>query len=281
MAQPAGIVTDTVACVPDGLATALGIHVVPVHLLVDDDDFLDGELDHVELQRRIFSGATATTATPPPGDFLAVYHEVAAAGHESAVVLTVSAALSQLHSAARLGASGSPIPVTVIDTRTVASAQGLIVRRLAEMAAAGAGTEEIVAAFETVRERTGLVAMVPDLGRLHETGRVPAVAAALGGRLHLRPLIEIRDDGLAHASGVVRRQSRGVRKMMRRALAMAGVPGSRLVVMHTLAGEEAGTLAASLQARAPGCEVEVAPFTAVMGIHTGPGLLGIAWESAG
>jgi DegV family protein with EDD domain len=279
MAQPAAIVTDTVACLPEERATALDIRVVPVRLLVDDDDYLDGDIGQAELQRRIAAGATATTAAPPPGDFLAVYREIAEAGHESVVVLTVSAALSQLYNAARLGAAGSPIPATVVDTRTVASAQGLIVRRLAEMAAAGADGEDILAAFEAVRARAGLVAVVPDLGRLQETGRVPAVVAALGERLDLKPLIEISDDGRAHASGIVRKHRTGIRKMMQRALDAAAQPGSRLVVMHTLAKDEADATAARLQERAPDCEVEVAPFTTVMGIHTGPGLLGIAWES--
>lgn len=279
MTQTAGIVTDTVACLPQGLLDRLRIGVVPVHVIVDGEDHLDGRIDERDLHRRIAAGAEASTATPSPGEFLSVYRRMADQGFAAIVTLTVSSPLSNVYNSARLAAPASPVPTEVIDTRTVASAQGLTVRRMAEMAAAGATMEDLVLAFPSIRRRTGLIAVVPDLERLSRTGRVPRVLAAIGDRLDLKPLIEIRDDGEAHPAGMTRRLDRAGDRMVDEAVAaIAGGP-SRVVVMHTLADAAAATLAGKLEVRVPSAEIAIAPFTAVMGIHTGPGLLGIAWES--
>lgn len=199
-------------------------------------------------------------------------------GFSSVLALTVSGALSNIANAARVGAQGSPIPVKVVDTRTVASAQGLIVRRVAEAAATGAELSELVAASAEVRKRVELMALVPALEALRRSGRVPKVVARVGDRLELKPFIKIGEDGQAHPAGVARSSASGLRKMLERAVAAGGSSSARYVVMHTLAPERAQRLAAELGARVPAAEIEVAPFTAVMGIHTGPGLLGIAWE---
>lgn len=281
MTHTVGIVTDTVACLSRETLGRLGIGVVPVHVLVDGDDHLDGEIDQRELHDRIADGAEVSTATPSPGEFLAEYRRMAGEGFDSLVALTVSSPLSNVHNSARLAAAPSPIPTLVIDTRTVASAQGLIVRRMAEMAREGASARELAETFPDIRKRTGLIATVPDLASLSRTGRVPRVVGTIGGSLDLRPLIEIGDDGEAHAAGVTRSMSRASDRMVDRAVAALGSGTSRAVVMHTLAADAAQALAEELRGRAPGAEVEIAPFTAVMGIHTGPGLLGIAWESPG
>ena len=60
-----------------------------------------------------------------------------------------------------------------------------------------------------------------------------------------------------------------------------GGRAARLVVMHTLAPGAAAELAGSLTTKLPAAAVEIAPFTPVMSIHTGPGLLGIAWQLQG
>lgn len=281
MASGVGIVTDSVACLDAALVDSLQIRVVPVHVLVGDDDHLDGELTHEQLHRRIESGEPATTASPSPGEFAAAYREMAEAGHDAVVVVTVSAPLSNVFNAARVGASHSQVPVTVLDSRTVASAQGLVVRRIAELAGDGMSAHEIERRFEAIRARTGLVAAVPDLGHLASTGRVPNVVARVGDRLDVKPLIEIGEDGRAHTAGVSRSMPRAAARIKRRVADAVAGRSARLVVMHTLAAESAQALAVLLRAEAPHAEVEVAPFTAVMGIHTGPGLLGIAWQVRG
>ena len=278
MPDRVAIVTDSVACLDRRHVEALDIQVVPVHLLIGEDDYRDGSISGEDLHDRIHRGEPASTAAPSSGEFAAVYEEAAGLGFSSVLALTVSGALSNIANAARVAAQDSLIPVEVVDTRTVASAQGLIVRRVAEAAAAGAILSELVAAAAEVRKRVGLMALVPALEALRKSGRVPRVVARIGDRLDLKPLIKIGDDGQAHPAGVARSSASGLHKMLERAVTTGGSSGARYVVMHTLAPEGAQRLAAELGARAREAEIEVAPFTAVMGIHTGPDLLGIAWE---
>ncbi len=278
MGTRVGIITDSVACIPADVAADLGIRVVPVHVIVDGVDHLDGQIDDRDLHRRLAAGAEATTASPAPGEFASVYQDMSNDGFDAAVVVTVSARLSAVHNAALVAARSSAMPVSVIDSGTVASAEGLIVRRLAEEASRATSLDEVTDAAAAAKQRVGLRAVVPDLGAVSRTGRVPKVVARVGDRLDLKPLIEIGDTGEARLAALARSMRRGIEKLVDHVSAASGPGSPRMVVMHTTAERAAGEIAERLAHRNPKASVETSPFTAVMSLHTGPGLLGVAWE---
>ena len=83
------------------------------------------------------SGAAATTSQPSPGDLAAAYERAAAGGARTVVSIHLDATVSGVVSSAELAAREAPIPVVVVDTRTVSFGVGLCVRAAAAALAEG------------------------------------------------------------------------------------------------------------------------------------------------
>jgi hypothetical protein len=114
------LVTDSASQIDQELAQRLEATVVPVTVVVDGEPFLERvEIADAEFYSQLIAGATVTTASPSPGQFLEAYSRCAAAGAEGIVSIHVGADWSSTLGSAELAAQESPIPVTVIDTRAV------------------------------------------------------------------------------------------------------------------------------------------------------------------
>jgi DegV family protein with EDD domain len=269
------VVTDGAAALPDDMVRELGITVVPMWVTLDG---VSEHADRVDLDT-MFVHRAISTSGPTPGEF---QEAIGAAGPSSEVcVLTISATMSSTYEAARVGATGSgrnDATVRVVDTRTAAGAQALVVIAAARAAAAGASLDEVVAVAERAMGEVRLVASVPDLTALVRSGRVPGIAGWAGRRLGLVPLFEFRDGG-AHPM----RPSRGLDNALERIVARCRRQQRADARLHVAALHALAPDAAEDMLRRVHKELEVetefiASFGAVMLAHTGPGLVGLAWR---
>ncbi|MFC5999184.1 DegV family protein [Quadrisphaera sp. GCM10027208] len=274
-----GIVTESVATVPAADVQRLGIEVVPLPVRFGTEEFLDGaDLSAEDFYRRMVADEVVpTTSAPSPDAYEQACRRALAAGADELIVLTLAASLSAAHEAAVAGTADLEVPVHVIDTGTAAAAEGILVRYCAELVASGAPAAEAVAAVEQIRDRVVLYAVIPTLTYLRRGGRVGRLRGFAGDRLGIRPLVCLRG-GEVGGSGVVRRMDAGFDRMVelvRRA--GQGAAGLEVVVTHANAPEDAATLAARFDGVGLRRPVDVVPFTPVMGAHTGPGAVGLAY----
>jgi DegV family protein with EDD domain len=270
------IITDSAAALPPDLAAARAITVVPMWVVVDDapvheHDLTLGELlvhDHV------------TTSGPAPGEFEAVIKEQQRLTDDGVLVLTIASTMSSTHESAVVGARAAGGPVEVVDTTTAAGAQALVVLAAADAAERGDSLGQVAAAARTAVTQTSLIATVPNLDHLVRSGRVPNIAGWAGRHLGLAPLFEFRDGG-AHAM----RPARGTAAAYDRIIGRwrrDRVEGARLHVaaLHAQAEADASALLARVLAEsdAEPATAFVGKFGTVMVVHTGPGLVGLAWR---
>jgi fatty acid kinase fatty acid binding subunit len=273
--MPVAIVTDSAAALPPELAAAHGVAVVPMWLTIDGRSVHEGELPLEELLQR----TDVKTSGPAPGEFETVVAERLAAGDvDSVVVLTIASTMSSTYEAAVVGARAAGGTVRVIDTRTAAGAQALVVLTAAAVAEAGGSVEDVEAAARRAIGEVRLVAMVPNLDHLVRSGRVPGIAGWAGRRLGIAPLFEFRDGG-AHPL----RPARGVPAALDRIVARwrrDRVEGARLHVaaLHAHAEADATALLERVRSESEPATAFVGPFGSVMVAHTGPGLVGLAWR---
>ena len=267
------IVTDSVSCLPAELAASFDVSVVPAWISVGGERTRDGETPvEAILERR----DRATTAGPSPGEFLAALDGKTSA--DGAVIVTVSDRLSSTHRSAELAAARFDGPVRVVDSTTVAGAEGLVVLAAAEAARRGADLDEVERVARRAAEEVRLVALVPDLGAIARTGRLPEAVVRVAGRARVRVVIELARGRIRP----LRPRIGGDRldPLIDRWRASRGLGHLQVAALH--AGDERG--AADLLDRlsrecVPGMSF-VAPFAASMIAHTGPGLLGLAWRWA-
>lgn len=276
-----GVVTDSIACLPDEFRKAHGIEFASIHLIMDGEDLRDGvDISAEEYFARMGDVINHTTSSPSPGEWLAEMEKSVTAGHDELLVVALSGKLSNSVDAARVAAELMPVRVEVVDTETAAAAEGLMVRRLSEMATEGMSLDDLVAAARRLTGHYHLVAVLSGLGRLAHSGRMPGALARIGDSLSLKPIIDLRG-GVVRPVGVARGLAAGVERITERVL--AAVPPDRpfrATVTHALLEEEARKLVDRLRADRPSGAVDVVLFSPVMGASTGP-IVGIAWEDPG
>lgn len=272
--QRVAIVTDSAAALPLELARAHGISVVPMWLTIGGRSVHEGEVSLTEL----LTNADVMTSGPTPGEFEAVIKEALRTTDAGVLVCTIASTMSSTYEAAVVGARASDGPVRVVDTTTAAGAQALVVLAAANAAEQGGSLEEVEQASRDAIAQVRLVAMVPNLDHLVRSGRVPNIAGWAGRRLGIAPLFEFRDGG-AHAL----RPARGANAALDRILTRwhrDRVDGARLHVaaLHAEAEEEAKNLLARVRSEVEPVTSFVGTFGTVMVVHTGPGLVGLAWR---
>ena len=276
------VVADSSCSLPAGIVSRYAIRIVPLNLVIDGESFLDGDHTAPSFYERLSrAGGRFSTASPSPGDFLRVFQEAAT---QATAILCItlssrySATFAAASDAARLFLEERPgFPLQIWDSRNLAMAHGLVVLAAAKAAAAGEGPDACREAAEVVAGRVHLVGMLDTLDYLAISGRIPRAAAWAGSLLQIKPILEA-DREEVRAVERVRTRPRAMRRLLE--LTQNRVDKDvplHVAVAHTNAPELAEELRDLLQGALRPEELLMCEFTAVMGVHTGPGLVGLAF----
>ncbi len=274
------IVTDSTASLPEDLAASHGIAVVPLHVVLGGREYSEGvDFTTAELAVALRKFTKVSTSRPSPQAFLDAYEAAAASGADAVVSVHISSDMSGTVGSAALAASQSPIPVEVVDSRSVGMAVGYAALSAAEAAKQGQDVKA-VAAIASARARAATVIFYVDtLEHLRRGGRIGAASALLGSALAIKPLLAL-SEGHINPIEKVRTAARALSRLEElalQALTAAGEPGVDIAVHHLDSHSRASDLADRLRARAPSwTTVILVELGAVVGAHVGPGTIAVA-----
>ncbi|MEU6484645.1 DegV family protein [Streptomyces sp. NPDC046887] len=277
MSRHVAIVTDSTAYLPPQTMERHAITAVPLTVVLGDQALEEGtEISARSLALALQKRRSVTTSRPSPETFAAAYAQAAERGAIGIVSLHLSAEFSGTYDAAVLAARTAAVPVRVVDTGMVAMALGFCALAAAEAAEAGAALDEVAAAAEKRAAGTSAYFYVDTLEYLRRGGRIGAAQALLGSALAVKPLLEL-EGGRIELREKVRTASKAIARLEEIAAERAAAGGAVDIAVHHLAApDRAAALADRLRARVPGLdEVHVSEVGAVIGAHTGPGLLGV------
>ncbi len=283
------VVTDSTASMAAGVAASAGVIVVPLRLLAGElvaDDGAAGAAEAIEAAAA--RGDRLTTARPAPAAFEAAYRTAAGAGARAVVSVHLSGLLSGTVSSAALAAAAAPIPVRVLDARTIGSGLGLVVLAAAAAARAGRSPDAVASAAGACADQVGSFFAVDSPDALLAGGRA---AAGQGGHGQVAP----GDPDQRLVSRTVLRISAGriatvdrVRTWAAAATLLAesatehaaGLPAgcaTDVVVEHVAGTRRASALAGQLAAGlARSGRVSVVTAGTAIRVHAGPGVLGVS-----
>ncbi|WP_416979077.1 DegV family protein [Streptomyces sp. T028] len=276
MSRHVAIVTDSTAYLPQGTMERHGITAVPLTVVLGDEALEEGtEISTRSLAQALQKRRPVTTSRPSPQLFAETYRRAAEAGATGIVSLHLSAELSGTYDAAVVAAREAPVPVRVVDTGMVAMALGFCALAAAEAAGSGGTVDEAVAAAEKRADGTSAYFYVDTLDYLRRGGRIGAAQALLGSALAVKPLLKL-DAGRIDLLEKVRTASKAIARLEELVADRAGSAPVDIAVHHLAAPERASALADRLRGRVPGlADLHVSEVGAVIGAHTGPGLLGV------
>jgi DegV family protein with EDD domain len=276
------VVTDSTHYLPHELVAGRGIHEVSLYVtrgasaereldITDLDAFYDGLRDQSDLP---------STSQPSPGDFLAVYEPLLAAGHD-VVSIHLSGGISGTYEGARQAAAlamesaGGAGRIEVVDSRLACGALGYPVLAAAAVAEGGGDVDEAAArareAIATMQRK--FVFAVDTLEYLRRGGRVGSAQAWIGGALKIKPILTL--DGEITPIEKVRTSRRAFDRMVAVAEALARDGSDVWCVQHIQAPAEARRLADAAQEIIGTPPFFISEIGPVIGAHVGPGLLGV------
>ena len=280
------IITDSNTCLPKDLVDRYGITVVPIQLAVDGRVYHDGvDITPSELYRLLpRAPVTPTTAAPSPGSYLEVFRQVGQKS-DSILCVTISSQFTAIHESAMLARQMAAevlphVSINVVDSGTAAMAQGFAVLEAARAAENLKDLEEVTAVAQNVSSRTSVLAILDTLHYLARSGRVPRVAAWAGSILSIKPIIELSQSRVGLVSRP-RTKRQSVQRLLQEMKRRLGARPAHIAVLHTNVPEEAEEFRKRVESTFNCVELYVTEFTPVMGIHTGPGLLGAAFYGEG
>ncbi|HEY3210543.1 MAG TPA: DegV family protein [Actinomycetota bacterium] len=273
------IVADSAANLPNDVARELGIEVVPMYLKFGDQVYRDGrDLTPTDFYERLVrDGIVASTSTPSPGDYLEAYERT---GRQDILCVTVASSMSSSYQQASLAAERFGGHVEVVDSKSAAMAEGFVAMEAARAAAKAGSLPEVAERARDVAHWTRLYATVDTFEFLRKSGRVTKLQAYAATVLDIKPVFGFKEGEVVPVS-----RSRTKRKALARIVEDAiGEIGDRpvhLAALHAAALGEAEDIAERISARANVVEKVVTEVTPVIGAHTGPGLVGVAFFCEG
>ncbi|MBT3391036.1 MAG: DegV family protein [Chloroflexi bacterium] len=272
------IVTDCAADLTWGEVEALGITVAPLYIQFPEGETNSADITADEFYSRLeeMSPKIPTTAQPAPGIFEQLYQSLSGTGEEI-LSIHISSGLSGTIQSARLGAQqAAESMVTVIDSMTLSGAQRFQVLAAALAAKAGWAKEAIVERMEHIRQNAEVIYTLDTLEYLAHGGRIGRVQALASSLLNIKPVIRVdRTDGKYSTVNKGRTLKKTMTMMVDHLAEMYQDDSPVWVsVLHGQFAEKADEFTEMLKARLDIAKLETLRISPVLGVHTGPGIIG-------
>jgi DegV family protein with EDD domain len=273
------IITDSSAYLPQEIIDELGIHVVPLTLHWDGESYRDGEDIRAEefYARLAESDSIPTTSQTTVGEFNKLFKTLLDQNFAVFAMLISSGISGTVESAIQSMTNFPDASLEVMDTRLVSMALGFMVMTVARAAKEGASLEACKALAEEVYPKIGVYFTVDTLKYLNKGGRINTAKRLMGAALNIKPIMEIRDGKIELVESVRSRKKAVLRMLELAERDIAGREPVRISTFHAAAEEDNLALMAEAISRLNPIETVTTFVSPVVGAHTGPGTLSIAY----
>lgn len=273
------IVTDCAADLPAEELIALDITQVPLYIQFPEGEVDSSDLTPDEFYNRLeaLRPAIPTTTLPSSGKFTEIYQKLATTT-KHILSIHLSSGLSGTFNSARVG--GEQIKdanVIPVDTLTLSGGERFQVLAAAWAAKAGWSIKSILERLQKIRENTEVIYTLETLEYLVRGGRIGRVQALMGSILKIKPIIRVdHNDGKYSTVAKGRTIEQNLNTIIEHIAEMYGSIPLWATVLHGRVARSADSLAKSMNERLNIKKLEILRISPVLGVHTGPGIVGTA-----
>lgn len=278
--EKTAVLTDSGTGLTQKEAQEAGLFFLPLQVLHEDRQYLDGvSIQLHEVYDLLKQQAKLTTSMPPIGLVEETLTKIKEAGYDSIICIPITSGLSSSMALIQATAEEIGIKVHLIDCYSTCYLQRYLAMCAKQLADQGIAAEEIVKRLNDSIASSNTLIIPDDLQHLKRGGRLTPVAAALGGLLKIKPLLQLNQscEGKIDVYDKVRTMSKAQEKAIN-TFVNEHVDGDYICsCLHTDALESGNALKEKLQAALPNTEIYFGYIGAVISVHTGIGCLGIQY----
>jgi DegV family protein with EDD domain len=257
------------------------VHVIPLVVTLEDHSYREKiDIQTDEFYRLLAAtDSLPVTSQPSSGTFAEVYRKLAATDPEI-LSIHISSGLSGTINAAQAGASQVPeANVTVVDTKTLSAAAGWQVEAALRGVKAGWSKERILAMMARIGAASDSLYTLNELKYLIHGGRISHMKGLIASILNIKPLIGVEKVHGKYSQEGQARSFKGAVKGLADIMAKKHAPGSplRVQVLYSYNPQGAAQLHEEIDQRFACTWLPVGPMSLVLGAHTGPSMVGVAF----
>jgi DegV family protein with EDD domain len=262
------------------MAAQWGITVVPTQVVIGKQTLAEPMVPKDVLVRALEDNLVVTTTPPEAAGFAWAYRDLANRGASEVLSVHVSGRQSTTIEVARRAAAQSAVPVHVVDSYTAGMSLGYAVLAAARVANAGGGARRVMDCLARRLEGAHELLYVDTLEYLRKGGRIGAATAMLGSALSVKPLLTVVNGEVAPLEKVIGSE-RALRRLVDAAVRKTDGRAVDIAIEHFGAPSRADQVLGRLRPRLPTArEVTLTEVSSTIGVHVGPGAVGITISPA-
>lgn len=271
-------ITDTTASLSKEFIEKNHIHVIPLHVVINDK-FYKETIDITEedfYNRMKNEDGKFQSSQPNIGDIVDLYEKLKEE-YDFGVAIHASSTLTGTYQTSVMAAEMAGFKLFAIDSHTGSYPLSFLVKRGIELVEQGLEIGEVVDQLNNLREHTRLFLVPSNLDQLHKSGRVSGSQKILASLFNIKPILSI-EDGAAKIKDKVRTEKKAhawLVNNLKEDLETKTV--QKVAIVHANDQEKANGLEKIINETFPTIETEKLMLITVAGVHTGVGTLGLSW----
>jgi uncharacterized protein len=273
------IVVDSACDLPEEFMDHHQIHMLPATIEMDQSPYLDKVTMKPENFYNRLEVAEKAPKTSQPGlEQITRTYEQLAKQYDHILSIHVSKELSGTFESCSLAASQvNPEKITVLNTKTLSGAYGLLIHMVAEKLEKGASLDELIQLTEELTAKTEILVSVPTLKHMIRGGRVTPLQGKIATLLKMKPIVSVDENGKSKLYGKTFFRNSNLKKMFSMIAHLDNKNQiEQYVVLHANDAEKAALCAAEMK-NLTGCHpLYTANVSPVIGAHAGKGSVSVA-----
>ena len=271
------IITDSAGDLSASFAKKHNVKVIPLRICFSDKEFLDGVNIRSDEIYSLMEKEIPKSSLPYRDDIVAAFEQAKSEGYTEAIYIGVSSGLSGTFNSVRLVANEfDGLNIHCFDSKTLSCAQNMLI--LAAIAAIKTtdNVQEILNKLQEIRKKMVAMFCVRDLTYLIKGGRIGKVAGTVGNLLKLCPVIKVNDDGIYETASKTIGFNRAIDMLINEFKSRFANVEIAISLTYSSNKEIAEKIKSEIKKHCNVKSCEMNPVTAVLGVHTGPDMAGIA-----
>jgi DegV family protein with EDD domain len=274
------VITDSTSYIDKSLRDELGIGLVSLSVNFDDESFREADIDNETFFKKMQEKGIPKSSQPPVSEMYEAMHDAVKDG-DSLVCVFISSDMSGTYSTAHIAKEMvlekfKDAEIEIIDSRSNSMQLGYAAIVAARAAREGKSMPEIVKIVEDNKKRSRFLFVPDTLEYLKKGGRIGGASALIGSLLKIIPILTV-EEGKTEMIMKVRTKQKAVDTMVEKVMEDIEKFGLGEISVHHINGYEEATRLAELLKEKLDTEVGICNIGPVIGLHVGPGALGIVY----